>query len=94
MTLHGGDRKPGKWGRNRTARLDAARTGLLARGPHAYDPPLRDSVDLLLAVNAGYYSIEQANPRHEHEWRIWEDVKLPEGAQLASRELWGDAAAA
>lgn len=51
-------------------------------GPHAYDPPLRDSVDLLLAVNAGYYSIEQANPRHEHEWRIWEEVKLPEGRKL------------
>jgi len=51
-------------------------------GPHAYDPPLRDTVDLLLAVNAGYYSIEQANPRHEHEWRVWEDVKLPEGRKL------------
>ena len=51
-------------------------------GPHAYDPPLRDTVDLLLAVNAGYYSIEQANPRHEHEWRVWEEVKLPEGRKL------------
>ena len=51
-------------------------------GPHAYDPPLSDTVDLLLAVNAGYYSIEQANPRHEHEWRVWEDVKLPEGRKL------------
>jgi len=51
-------------------------------GPHAFDPPLRDTVDLLLAVNAGYYSIEQANPRHEHEWRVWEEVKLPEGKKL------------
>lgn len=51
-------------------------------GPHAFDPPLRDTVDLLLAVNAGYYSIEQANPRHEHEWRVWEEVKLPEGRKL------------
>ena len=34
------------------------------------------------AVNAGCYSIEQANPRHEHEWRVWEDVKLPEGRKL------------
>jgi 5-methyltetrahydropteroyltriglutamate--homocysteine methyltransferase len=51
-------------------------------GPHAFDPPLRDLVDLLLDVNAGYYSIEMANPRHEHEWRIWEDVKLPEGRKL------------
>jgi 5-methyltetrahydropteroyltriglutamate--homocysteine methyltransferase len=48
-------------------------------GPHAYDPPLRDSVDLVLAVNAKYYLMEQANPRHEHEWRIWEDVPLPDG---------------
>jgi 5-methyltetrahydropteroyltriglutamate--homocysteine methyltransferase len=47
-------------------------------GPHAYDPPLRDSVDLVLAVNAKYYLMEQANPRHEHEWRIWEDVPLPD----------------
>ena len=33
-------------------------------------------------MNARYYLIEQANPRHEHEWRIWEDVKLPEGKVL------------
>ena len=48
-------------------------------GPHAYDPPLRDTIDLILQVNAGYYAMEQANPRHEHEWRVWEDVPLPEG---------------
>jgi 5-methyltetrahydropteroyltriglutamate--homocysteine methyltransferase len=51
-------------------------------GPHAYDPPLRDSIDLVLAVNAKYYLMEQANPRHEHEWRIWEDVPLPDGKVL------------
>jgi 5-methyltetrahydropteroyltriglutamate--homocysteine methyltransferase len=51
-------------------------------GPHAFDPSLRDVVDLILQVKAGYYSIEQANPRHEHEWRVWEDVKLPEGRKL------------
>jgi 5-methyltetrahydropteroyltriglutamate--homocysteine methyltransferase len=51
-------------------------------GPHAYDPPLRDSVDLVLAGNARYYLMEQANPRHEHEWRIWEDVPLPDGKVL------------
>jgi 5-methyltetrahydropteroyltriglutamate--homocysteine methyltransferase len=51
-------------------------------GPHVFDPPLRDTVDLLLQVNAGAYSIEQANPRHEHEWRVWEDVQLPEGKKL------------
>jgi 5-methyltetrahydropteroyltriglutamate--homocysteine methyltransferase len=48
-------------------------------GPHAYDPPLRDNIDMVLRVNAKYYLMEQANPAHEHEWRIWEDVPLPEG---------------
>jgi 5-methyltetrahydropteroyltriglutamate--homocysteine methyltransferase len=51
-------------------------------GPHVFDPPLREVIDLVLAVNARYYSIEQANPRHEHEWQLWEDVKLPEGKVL------------
>lgn len=47
--------------------------------PHTADAPLEDIVDLILAVRAQAYSIEAANVRHEHEWRIWEDVKLPEG---------------
>jgi 5-methyltetrahydropteroyltriglutamate--homocysteine methyltransferase len=51
-------------------------------GPHAYDPPLRDSIDMVLAVNAKYYLMEQANPRHEHEWKIWEDVPLPDDKVL------------
>ena len=51
-------------------------------GPHAYDPPLAEVVDLILQVNAGAYAIEQANPRHEHEWAVWEEVKLPEGRKL------------
>ena len=51
-------------------------------GPHAFDPPLEDVIDLVLAVNARYYLIEQANPRHEHEWRVWENVALPEGKVL------------
>ncbi|HEY2258218.1 MAG TPA: cobalamin-independent methionine synthase II family protein [Solirubrobacteraceae bacterium] len=51
-------------------------------GPHAYDPPLRDVIDLILQVKAGYYAMEQANARHEHEWRLWEDVDLPEGKKL------------
>jgi 5-methyltetrahydropteroyltriglutamate--homocysteine methyltransferase len=51
-------------------------------GPHAYDPPLRDAIDLVLRVNAKYYLMEQANPRHEHEWRIWEDVPLPDDKVL------------
>ena len=51
-------------------------------GPHAYDPALADVVDLILEVRARFYLIEQANPRHEHEWRLWEDVALPEGKVL------------
>ncbi|WP_404710839.1 epoxyalkane--coenzyme M transferase [Sphingomonas sp. MMS24-J13] len=45
--------------------------------PHTSDAPLEKIVDLILRVNAGAYSIEAANPRHEHEWRVWERVKLP-----------------
>jgi 5-methyltetrahydropteroyltriglutamate--homocysteine methyltransferase len=51
-------------------------------GPHKYDIALRDIVDLVLKVKAVGYSIEASNPRHEHEWRVWEDVKLPEGKVL------------
>jgi 5-methyltetrahydropteroyltriglutamate--homocysteine methyltransferase len=51
-------------------------------GPHKYDIPLRDIVDIILKVRAGAYSIEASNPCHEHEWRVWEEVKLPEGTIL------------
>jgi 5-methyltetrahydropteroyltriglutamate--homocysteine methyltransferase len=51
-------------------------------GPHAFDVPLKDIVDLLLQVKVGAYSVEQANPRHEHEWVVWKDVKLPPGKKL------------
>jgi 5-methyltetrahydropteroyltriglutamate--homocysteine methyltransferase len=51
-------------------------------GPHKYDVPLRDIVDLVLSVPVGAYSVEASNPRHAHEWRVWEDVKLPEGKLL------------
>ena len=45
--------------------------------PHVADAPLGEIVDLILKVRAGAYSIEAANVRHEHEWRVWESVKLP-----------------
>jgi 5-methyltetrahydropteroyltriglutamate--homocysteine methyltransferase len=51
-------------------------------GPRLYDTPLKDLVDLVLRVRAGAYSFEAANPRHAHEWRVWEGVKLPEGKVL------------
>src|SRR4051794_16134898 len=51
-------------------------------GPHTTDVPLRDIADLILSVNVGAYVIEGANPRHEHEWKLWQDVKLPAGKML------------
>ena len=51
-------------------------------GPHHDDIPLKDIIDLIFRVNAGSYSIEASNPCHEHEWKVFEDVKLPEGATL------------
>jgi 5-methyltetrahydropteroyltriglutamate--homocysteine methyltransferase len=50
--------------------------------PHVADAPLEEIVDLIVKVRAGAYSIEAANVRHEHEWRVWETVKLPEGRSL------------
>jgi len=48
-------------------------------GPHTTDIPMRDIVDVMLSVNAQAYSFEAGNVRHEHEWKVWEDVKLPDG---------------
>jgi 5-methyltetrahydropteroyltriglutamate--homocysteine methyltransferase len=45
--------------------------------PHVADAALEDIIDLVLRVRAGAYSIEAANVRHEHEWRVWQKVKLP-----------------
>jgi 5-methyltetrahydropteroyltriglutamate--homocysteine methyltransferase len=51
-------------------------------GPHQNDIPLADIVDIILKVNAQVYSIEAANPRHDHEWRVWQTARLPEGKSL------------
>jgi 5-methyltetrahydropteroyltriglutamate--homocysteine methyltransferase len=51
-------------------------------GPHVSDVPLKDIVDLILKVKVGAYVIEGANPRHEHEWKVWKDVKLGPGQVL------------
>jgi len=51
-------------------------------GPHTTDVPLKDIVDLILKVRVGAYVIEGANPRHEHEWKVWRDVKMPDGRIL------------
>ena len=50
--------------------------------PHIYDIPLKDIVDVVLEARPAAISFEAANPRHEHEWKLWEEVKLPEGKVL------------
>jgi 5-methyltetrahydropteroyltriglutamate--homocysteine methyltransferase len=49
------------------------------KGPHSTDLPLRKVIDLMLKVKASQYSVEAANPQHEHEWKVWKEVKLPAG---------------
>ncbi len=51
-------------------------------GPRVHDMELKDIVDIILKIRAGAYSFEAANPRHEHEWKVWKDVKLPGGKIL------------
>jgi len=51
-------------------------------GPHAFDIELKDVIDLLLRVKAQAYLIEGANARHEHEYAVWDVVKLPDGKIL------------
>jgi len=51
-------------------------------GPHSTDVPLKDIVDLILGMKVGAYVIEGANPRHEHEWRVWDSAKLPRDCLL------------
>jgi 5-methyltetrahydropteroyltriglutamate--homocysteine methyltransferase len=51
-------------------------------GPRIHDAPLKDVIGIVLMVNAGAYSFEAANPRHEHEYHIWENVKLPDGKTI------------
>jgi 5-methyltetrahydropteroyltriglutamate--homocysteine methyltransferase len=77
------------WATTRVEALNHALRGLPAdrirfhtcysinQGPRLYELELQDIVDLVLRINAGAYSFEAANPRHEHEWRVWADVGLP-----------------
>jgi 5-methyltetrahydropteroyltriglutamate--homocysteine methyltransferase len=52
------------------------------QGPRTSDMELKNIADLIVTIRAGYYSFEMSNPRHEHEWRVWENVKLPDGKVL------------
>jgi 5-methyltetrahydropteroyltriglutamate--homocysteine methyltransferase len=83
-----------KWAQLRVDALNHALEGIPAdrvryhicsgsdHAPHTQDPLLRDVIDMVLQVNAKYLLIEQGNARHEHEWRIWEDVTLPDDKVL------------
>jgi 5-methyltetrahydropteroyltriglutamate--homocysteine methyltransferase len=48
-------------------------------GPHTTDAPLREIAPVILQIKAGAFSLEAANPRHEHEYHVWEDIKFPDG---------------
>ena len=83
-----------RWAELRVAALNHALRGLDTsrvryhicwgswNGPHTHDVPLKKIVHLLLKLNVAGYSIEAANARHEHEWKVWTDVKLPDGRML------------
>jgi 5-methyltetrahydropteroyltriglutamate--homocysteine methyltransferase len=83
-----------KWAMGRVEVLNHALSGLPADriryhtcysiniGPRVHDMELKHLIDVMLRVNAGAYSFEAANPRHEHEWKVWAEVKLPEGKSV------------
>jgi len=83
-----------KWAQGRVEILNHALRGLPADkiryhtcysiniGPRVHDMELKNLVDIILGINAGAYSFEAGNPRHEHEWKVWAEVKLPEGKSL------------
>lgn len=83
-----------KWARVRVDALNHALRGIPEErtryhvcwgswnGPHVTDVEIKHIIDLILDVRVGGYSLEMANPRHEHEWRIWETAKLPDGRKL------------
>src|SRR5262249_53773475 len=83
-----------KWAEQRIAALNHALRGIprervrwhtcygINIGPRVHDMELKDFIDIILKVRAGAYSFAAANPRHEHEWSLWRNVKLPEGAVL------------
>jgi 5-methyltetrahydropteroyltriglutamate--homocysteine methyltransferase len=83
-----------KWAKVRVEALNHALRGIppekvrfhtcygINMGPRVHDMELKDIVHLILEIRAGAFSFEAANPRHEHEWQVWENVKLPEGKVL------------
>jgi 5-methyltetrahydropteroyltriglutamate--homocysteine methyltransferase len=82
------------WAQKRIAALNHALRGIpfdrvrhhtcygINMGPRTSDFELKHLADLIVTINAGYYSFEMANPRHEHEWKVWKDAKLKDGQVL------------
>jgi 5-methyltetrahydropteroyltriglutamate--homocysteine methyltransferase len=83
-----------KWARTRVEALNHALRGIAAEkirhhtcyginmGPRVHDMEVKHLLDIILRINAGAYSFEAANPRHEHEWKIWGSAKLPKDKLL------------
>jgi 5-methyltetrahydropteroyltriglutamate--homocysteine methyltransferase len=83
-----------RWAAHRVEALNRALKGIPADrvryhtcysinfGPRLYDWAFKDFIDIVLNIGAGAFSFEAANPRHEHEWKLWKDVRLPDGAIL------------
>ena len=83
-----------KWANARVAALNHALRGIpperirhhtcygINMGPRVHDMEVKHLIDLILTINAGAYSFEAANPRHEHEWKIWGNAKLPKDKVL------------
>ncbi|MGH7888074.1 MAG: epoxyalkane--coenzyme M transferase, partial [Candidatus Binatia bacterium] len=91
------DMSVAEYGKYQELRIDALNHGLRGlpeerirfhmcwgsyHGPHKHDIPLKEIADLILKVRASCYSIEASNPCHDHEWRVWQEVKLPDGKML------------
>ena len=83
-----------KWAQTHVAALNHALRGIprekiryhtcygINMGPRVHDMEAKDIIDIVLKVNAGAFSFEAANPRHEHEWTVWAEAKIPDGAVL------------
>ena len=83
-----------KWANERVEALNHALRGILPErvrhhtcyginmGPRVHDMEVKHLLDIILKINAGAYSFEAANPRHEHEWKIWGNAKLPKDKVL------------
>jgi 5-methyltetrahydropteroyltriglutamate--homocysteine methyltransferase len=83
-----------KWAMQRVEALNHALRGIptekiryhtcysINMGPRVHDLEVKHIIDILVKIRAGAFSFEASNPRHEHEWAVWKEAKLPEGTVL------------